>query len=264
MTRVKDHIVDVPGGRVFTRAWGGPLPGRARPPIVLFHDSLGSVGLWRGFPADLAATTGHPVVAYDRLGFGRSDPCVGPLDDNFIHHEARVVVPALCAHLGIERLIPFGHSVGAAMAIASALAMPAACIAVVTEAAIALVDERTVAALHDAKAAFTAAGQLERLARYHGAKAAWVFSSWVDTWLSPRYAHWRLDTDVRRLRCPILAFHGARDEYGSPRHLDAIAAAAPAQSECIVLEGCGHVPHREQPDAVLRHVKAFLEKHSAA
>jgi hypothetical protein len=32
---------------------------------------------------------------------------------------------------------------------------------------------------------FAQPGQLERLARYHGDKAAWVLSAWVDTWLSP-------------------------------------------------------------------------------
>jgi pimeloyl-ACP methyl ester carboxylesterase len=260
----EDRFVDVPGGRVFVRVWDGPIPARARPPLILFHDSLGSVALWRDFPADLAAAPGHPVVAYDRLGFGRSEPSPGPLDDDFIHTEARTVVPALRADLGIERSIPFGHSVGGAMAVASALAMPDACVAVVTEGAIALVDERTVAGLHAAKAAFAAPGQLERLARYHGDKAAWVFSAWVDTWLSPRYAHWRLDADVRQLRCPVLALHGARDDFGSPEHLDAIAAAAPAQSECYLLEDCGHVPHREQPGAVLRHVKAFLGRHCQA
>ena len=59
------------------------------PPIVLFHDSLGSVALWRDFPAVLAQATGHGVIAYDRLGFGRSDPHPGRLSNDFVQTEAR-------------------------------------------------------------------------------------------------------------------------------------------------------------------------------
>lgn len=40
--------------------------------IVLLHESLGSVALWKQFPQALANATGRQVIAYDRLGFGRS------------------------------------------------------------------------------------------------------------------------------------------------------------------------------------------------
>ena len=71
---IKDVFVHAPGGRLFVRIWGD-LGARGRlAPIVLMHDSLGSVEIWRDFPSQLAIATGHPVVAYDRLGFGRSDP----------------------------------------------------------------------------------------------------------------------------------------------------------------------------------------------
>ena len=67
-----DHWIPHPGGRLFAREW--PVvdadPG---PPLVLLHDSLGSVALWRDFPALLARDTGRRVVAYDRAGFGASD-----------------------------------------------------------------------------------------------------------------------------------------------------------------------------------------------
>jgi pimeloyl-ACP methyl ester carboxylesterase len=65
----QDNTVAVPGGRVFVRRWAG---GSDRAPIVLLHDSLGSVEQWRAFPQALATATHRDVIAYDRLGFGHS------------------------------------------------------------------------------------------------------------------------------------------------------------------------------------------------
>jgi len=244
---------------LFARAWGDwPRP-QAVAPIVLIHDSLGSVELWRDFPGRLAAGTGHPVVAYDRLGFGRSDPHPGTLEiPGFIRDEARSSFPALRAALAIDRMILFGHSTGGAMAVVAAVEFAAAALGVITEGAQVFPEDRTLDGVRAAKSAFAAPGQLDRLARYHGAKARWVLDAWTDTWLAPTFAGWTLEDDLRRLRCPILAIHGDRDEYGSLVHPERIAALAPMAVDMAILPGCGHVPHREYPDDVLRAVQAFV------
>ena len=51
----------------------GPPPDQA-PTIVMLHEGLGCIALWRDFPAKLAAATGHGVFAYSRAGYGGSDP----------------------------------------------------------------------------------------------------------------------------------------------------------------------------------------------
>jgi pimeloyl-ACP methyl ester carboxylesterase len=51
----------------------GAAPAQA-PTIVMLHEGLGCVALWRDFPARLAAATGWGVFAYSRAGYGRSDP----------------------------------------------------------------------------------------------------------------------------------------------------------------------------------------------
>ena len=70
-------------------------------PIVLLHDSLGCVELWRDFPAELSAATGRRVVAYDRLGFGRSDARAEPPALDFIADEARTAFPLVREQLAI-------------------------------------------------------------------------------------------------------------------------------------------------------------------
>jgi pimeloyl-ACP methyl ester carboxylesterase len=259
--RSSDVFVNAPGGRLFVRVWGDEERVRAAPAIVLIHDSLGSVELWRDFPARMAAATGHPVVAYDRLGFGRSDPHPGVLDPAaFIREEAHTALPALRQALALDRTILFGHSVGGAMAIIGAAECGEATLGVITESAQVFAEDRTLASIRAAKAAFTAPGQIDRLARYHGAKAHWVLEAWTGSWLAPEFAAWTIDDDLRHLRCPILAMHGDRDEYGSLAHPERIAARVPAAAHIVILDDCGHVPHREYPDAVLRAVRTFLGK----
>lgn len=255
---VEDLHAVTKDGRLFARVWGGRDTCRVVAPIVLFHDSLGCVELWRDFPAALASVTEHPVVAYDRLGFGRSDPYPGDIDIGFVRHEARSTVPALRDALGMDQMILFGHSVGGAMAIVTAALFPDATAAVITESAQVFIEDRTLAAIREAKQAFKVPGQLDRLARYHSEKAGWVLRAWTDTWLHPQFSGVVVDDDLARLRCPVLAMHGDRDEYGSHAHPDRIGRLAPAGSEVLIFPDCGHVPHREKPDLVLTAARAFL------
>jgi pimeloyl-ACP methyl ester carboxylesterase len=256
---VSEQLVDAPRGRLFTRIWGERRTWSELPPIVLLHDSLGSVELWRDFPSKLVAATARSVIAYDRLGFGRSDPHPGTLKSpGFVRDEAVESLPALQSGLGIGRLVLFGHSVGGAMAIVAAAEMGDTTTGVITEAAQVFAERRTLDSIRVAKEAFASPDQLQRLARYHGTKAKWVLDAWTESWLTPAFARWTIEDDLRRLRRPILAMHGDRDEYGSHAHPQRIAALVPAPADIVLFENCGHVPHRERTDDVLSAVTAFI------
>ncbi|WP_328702649.1 alpha/beta fold hydrolase [Belnapia mucosa] len=263
MAKAADHWVETPGGRLFARSWQPEgSAAEAGPTVVLIHDSLGCVELWRDFPAALATALGRRVVAYDRLGFGRSDPHPGPLPPDFIRGETEAGLLPLCEQLGIGRMVPFGHSVGGGMAVGAAARLPERCAALVTVSAQTFVEDRTLAGLREAEAGFRDPAQMQRLARYHGAKAEWVLEAWLGTWLAPEFAGWTLDADLARVRCPLLALHGDRDEYGSARHPERIVAGAAGPSRMVLLPGCGHVPHREGPEAVIEEVARFLAQPS--
>lgn len=141
---LQDIWVTTRHGRIFVRRWTpSSTQSDKMAPIVLFHDSLDCVMLWRDFPERLAAATGHDVIAYDRLGFGQSDPHPGRLDNRFVHDEANGTFHELREQLGIGDFIAFGHSVGGGMAIACAAAYPSACRALITESAQTFVEDRT-------------------------------------------------------------------------------------------------------------------------
>ena len=255
----REAWVNTAHGRIFVKRWSlAASPGR-HAPIVLFHDSLGCVELWRDFPAQLALATGREVFAYDRLGFGRSDPHPHRLDGRFVGDEAQGGFRSLREQLAIERFVAFGHSVGGGMAVACAAAYPADCRALITESAQAFVEDRTIEGIRDAEQVFAQPGQHDRLRRYHGDKAAWVLSAWVDTWLAPDFSSWNLDDDLRRVRCPVLAIHGDGDEFGSARHPERIAKLTSGHSTMLLLPQCGHVPHREKSDVVIDTVTGWLD-----
>jgi pimeloyl-ACP methyl ester carboxylesterase len=110
------------------------------------------------------------------------------LPHSFVQDEGAAVVPLLRAALGLRTLILFGHSVGGGMAVATAARFNDASVALVTESAQSFVEARTLDGVRAARTAFREAGQLERLARYHGDKARWVLDAWTETWLDPAYA----------------------------------------------------------------------------
>ena len=254
---VQDAWIAHPRGRLFARVWS-PATDTTAAPIALLHDSLGSVELWRDFPAVLAEATGRRVVAYDRLGFGLSDARDDTLQMGFIEDEARSFFPVVLRELGITRFVALGHSVGGGMAVNCAAAFAEDCVALITISAQAFVEDRTVQGLRVAREQFKAPEQMERLARWHGAKAPWVLEAWLGTWLNPAFAAWSLRAVLPQVRCPVLAIHGADDEYGSARHPQLIAELAGGTAQVELMAGTGHVPHRERPEAVLARMRGWL------
>lgn len=256
----QEGYLTLENGRIFTKAWtpdGNDVSRLA--PILLLHDSIGCVELWRSFPKSLAATTGRRVFAYDRLGFGRSDPYPGELNPDFIRQEARTILPQVLTQLRIDAFIVCGHSVGGGMAVEAAALFQERCRALVTIAAQAFVEDRTLEGVRVAKRHFQHPDNLRRLDKYHGDKSEWAVRAWVDTWLAPEYAGWNLDGALAQVRSPVLAIHGELDEYGSTKHPERIAAG---RGEARILPDTGHVPHREREALLVEIIDGFLRGHT--
>ena len=92
-------------------------PGKT-PTIIVLHEGLGSVAMWRDFPEKLAQETGHAVLVYSRYGYGRSTPCTThPVGDRYMHREALEALPALLDSLKIDKPFLLGHSDGGSIAL---------------------------------------------------------------------------------------------------------------------------------------------------
>src|SRR5512144_2004401 len=133
-------------------AWTGA--GRGRPALVLLHDGLGSVSMWRDFPSMLSEATGRAVLAYSRLGYGRSDPLRTPRATKFMHDEALVALPALLDALAVRTPILVGHSDGGSIALIHAAASGREVAGIVALAPHVKVEECSLRALRDARDAY--------------------------------------------------------------------------------------------------------------
>jgi pimeloyl-ACP methyl ester carboxylesterase len=235
---------------------------RAATTILMLHEGLGSVALWKSFPADLAARTNRRVITYSRYGHGKSDVLEAARDVDYMHHEAQVVLPYLIRELDLDRPILFGHSDGASIALIGAGARPELVSALVLEAPHVFVEAETIASIEAARSAFLQTDLPRRLARYHR-DVERTFWGWNDIWLDPRFRQWNIESSLGGVRCPLLLIQGEDDEYGTVAQLDAIAAAVP-DTQVMLLADCGHSPHRDQADATLVAVERFLSRPDVA
>jgi pimeloyl-ACP methyl ester carboxylesterase len=237
--------------------WAGPS-GDGRPVMVFLHEGLGSVAMWRDFPARLCEAAGLRGLVYSRPGYGRSTP--RPPDEkwgpDFMHRQAREVLPALLRELGVERPWLFGHSDGGSIALLHAAAFPDALRGAVVLAPHILVEDVSVESIRKAREAYLQTDLKQRLGRYHD-DADSAFFGWNDVWLSPAFRPWSIEEEIRAIRCPLLAIQGLDDEYGTLEQVRGIARRVP-QAQVLEIPRCGHSPHKDQPEAVMAAVRDFV------
>lgn len=236
-----------------------PASAADRPTLLLLHEGLGCVAMWRDFPVRLAAATACRVVVWSRAGYGGSQAYGEARGPRYMHREAEEALPALLAALGIERPILIGHSDGGSIALIFAGSFPDVPLAVAVMAPHEFVEEVTLAGIRAARQAWETTDLPKKLARYHHDQASRVFFDWNDTWLSPAFRDWNIEASVAKIRCPVLAIQGEDDEYATMRQIDAIAERLPA-TQLLKLPACGHSPQRDQEAAVLEALAAFVAR----
>ena len=247
-----DGFVDAGNGRL-EYVWHGD--DAAQPPIVMLHEGLGSVSMWRDFPARLNAATGRRVLVYSRLGYGRSSPSREPWTPGYLHEEATAALPEFLGQLNVDEPVLFGHSDGGSLALIHAALVDRPVSAIVALAPHVKVEERSLAGIRAARDAY-AAELRARLARHHDDVDA-TFWRWNRLWLDPAFRDWNIEELLPRVSCPVLAIQGAQDEYGTMEQVDSIARSAP-RVRLAKLDDCRHSPHRDQPELVLGAVAKFL------
>lgn len=236
------------------------LPGRVPgPTLVLLHEGLGCVGMWRRFPALLNAASGLPVFSYSRPGYGRSSSIPLPRSLDFHTRDALDVLPEVLAAAGIEDCMLVGHSDGASIAVVYAGATQDPRVrALVLMAPHVLTEEKTVMNIAAAKRTFEATDLRDKLARYHGENVDCAFWGWCDAWLDADFRRWDITPWLPSIGVPVLTVRGNDDAYNTAVHVERIAAAVRGPLTRVDLPGCGHAPHLEQGEQVLAAVVAFL------
>ena len=241
------------------------IPGAGnRATVVMLHEGLGSVSMWRDFPKRLAAHTAHSVVVYSRLGYGKSDSLpdakdpLGPRRNlrqpDFMHREAFEVLPALLTALDIERPVLFGHSDGGSIALLYASQHPLT--GVIAMAPHVRVEDISITSIEEARVAWASTDLKQKLAKHHD-DVEGAFRGWNDIWLHPDFRTWNIEAELPLIKAPILAIQGEQDQYGTLYQIEEIQRRN-ARTRLFKIPDCKHSPHRDQPDIVMGAVQSFL------
>ena len=230
--------------------------GRHLPTIVMLHEGLGSLAHWKDFPHRLAEETGATVFVYSRHGHGGSDELREPRPVSFMHHEAHVVLPEILRQAGIERPLLFGQSDGASIAILYAGKFPDSPAGLILEAPHVFVEDISIAGVEQVRVSYGETDLPKKLARYHNHPDS-LFWGWNNIWLHPDFRTWNIESYLDSIACPVVVIQGEQDPYGTRKQIEAIQSKIPA-AEVVILEDCGHAPHRDQPEATLAATVRFL------
>lgn len=237
-------------------------PGQGRPLLIFLHEGLGSISLWRDYPASLCAALGCTGLVYSRPGYGRSSPRDPGehWEPNFLERQACEVLPALLQTLNVNAFAPkywlFGHSDGGSIALIHAAHHAEQVNGIVVVAPHVMVEPISIHSIEQARAAYLSGELRQGLARHHQDPDS-AFWGWNNVWLSPAFRGWSIEPLLPQVRCPVLAIQGTEDAYGTLAQIERIQALSPNVS-LKTLTGCGHSPHRERPEALTTLVQEFF------
>lgn len=234
---------------------------RERPALVFLHEGLGSVAMWRDFPARVAHACGCNAIVYSRYGYGESDPRARDHAVAYMHDEALKTLPELLDRLDVQRPILVGHSDGASIALIHAADSGRALTAVVAMAPHVFVEDVSISSIEAAKVAYETTDLRAKLARYHRDVDS-AFWGWNRIWLHPDFRAWNIEALLPRIACPVLAIQGEDDEYGTMAQVQSIRRHV-RDVDVVALSDCRHSPQRDQPQATQDAITAFVDRVTA-
>jgi pimeloyl-ACP methyl ester carboxylesterase len=262
-------------GRKVHAATGGRPFDRAKPAVIFVHGSGADHTVWQ-LQARWLAWHGHSALAVDLPGHGRSEGPALPSVPALAQWVGRVMDAA-----GIERAALVGHSMGGAIALEAAAALPARVtrLVLVGPAAALPVAAQLLDAARDAPERayqMMTAWSHSPAARMGGNPAPGLWMTGGALALLRRNAPGVLHTDLAachawasgaaaaaRVRCPALVVIGAWDAMTPPKAGAELARLIPG-SRTVTLPDCGHTLMAEQPDAVLDALIGFFAPSEAA
>jgi pimeloyl-ACP methyl ester carboxylesterase len=229
-----------------------------QPTLIFLHDALGCAATWKDFPEQLCQKMQLDGIVYDRQGHGRSDAFdkTRPLD--YLEREAWDALPKLLNYFRINKKILIGHSDGASISLLYESRFCEA-EAVVSMAGHVKVEPITLVGIQAAVHEFEQAFIFEKLKRYHGEKTRKLVDDWANTWLSKEFRSWNIIKHLPNIKCATLAIQGAADEYATESHLWEISTQIGLNAKPVLLENCGHFPHKEKPEKVIEIIADFLK-----
>ena len=230
-----------------------------KPTLVFLHDSWGCVEMWGDFLEVLTDMTGLNALLYDRLGYGQSSPfAVTQRTEFYLHEEAHQLVRILDS-LNVNDVIIYGHSDGSTIALLTASFYPARVKGLILEGAHSFIEDSGKAAVLETRERAKTTSLLESLTKFHGAKTSELFRLWHETWLSDYFAEWTIVPLLRNIVCPVLAFQGEYDEFGSVEQLNVLKREISGSVHVSEIPCAWHTPRKQAEEPTLHLIKEWLD-----
>lgn len=265
--KINSFDIHVNGHRLFVRQFyhgideNGKMSA-SRPVVVMLHEALGCVSMLRDVPEKIARLTGCDVMAYDRLGHGKSDR----LPDSHIHEsymfdESWKSLPDVLDRCGIQQAVLWGHSDGGTMALLFAARFPNRVTGVITEAAHVYVDPLTIKGIKATVNSWKETDLRKKLERHHGTNIDEIFKRWAKIWLAESFFSWNIESYLDDIKTPVLVLQGEVDQYGLPGQMYSIAEKVTGESKMMLIPHCGHAPHLQAFGIVAQEIVDFVVKY---
>lgn len=230
------------------------------PVLILLHEGLGSVAMWRKIPELIHIKTKLNVLVYSRFGYGQSSPIKLPRPTNYMSIEAEEYLPEIIKILSIKNYFLIGHSDGGTIAtIGSNSKNIDQLLGTILIAPHFFVEQESIEAIEDISYQYKYKNLKSKLERFHN-DVDNAFWGWSDVWLSPNFKNWNILKDLLLIKTPILALQGTNDPYGTINQINILEQKVQGTFDKVVIKDCGHNPFIEYKDKTIEHINAFIKK----
>lgn len=236
-------------------------PDSKEPVLIFLHDSWGCVEMWDDFPDKLSEISRMNALIYDRRGYGKSSAFGIKKRNNYYLHEEADELLLLMDYLNIGEAVLYGHSDGATIALIAAARYPKRIKGLLLEGAHSFIEESGKAAVRESRERAKHTNLLKSLEKFHADKSSELFRLWHETWLDSNFASWTIVPILENIACPVLAFQGVSDVFGTVEQLNILKKTIKTTVTITEIDNAAHTPRKENEDESMNWIEKFFRNY---
>ena len=230
------------------------------PTVVLLHEGLGSLAMWKDIPRELFKELELNIFVYSRAGYGKSSIVNLPRPINYMNLEAEKYLPKLLLEFNLKNVFLLGHSDGATIAaINSTLENNNyKILGTILIAPHFFIEEMNIVSIREIRNIYEH-NLKKKLSKYHSNPDV-AFYGWNDVWLDDKFKNWNITKMLKDIKIPILAIQGKDDPYGTLAQIEVLEKNIKGKLNKLILNNCGHNPLIDKPKESINKIKDFINQ----
>ncbi len=229
-----------------------------KPTLILLHEGLGSVSMWKEIPELIFRHTKLNVMVYSRFGYGESSDCELPRPLNYMTVEAEKYLPIIIKKLKIKNYILIGHSDGGTIAALASSLGNNNLLGTILLAPHFFIEKSNLIAIKKTVNEYENGSLRPRLNKYHN-NVDCAFNGWSNVWLNKKFKDWDITNCIPKIKIPVLGIQGLNDPYGSVEQLNIIQKKIKGTFKKKLINNCGHNPFNDHPKTTLELINNFIK-----